>query len=216
MIIVENLTKKYGNKKVLNNVSFSVKPGEFITLVGPSGAGKTTLIHGLIAAEKMDKGSILIDNVEVTAIKPAEVHNYRRNIGIVFQDFKLLPKKTLFENVAFALEVCGYPKSFVHERTIAVLKITGLETLRNQFPSQLSGGEKQKTAIARALVHAPELLIADEPTGNLDPISTQNLAELLTKINKSGTTIILATHNRELVNSVNSRTLRMEEGILFD
>jgi len=216
MIVIDNVTKKYGKKKVLDAVSFKVDGGEMVSIVGTSGAGKTTLMHALIAATKIDEGSIMVDDYSVSSLNSDDVQEYRRRIGIVFQDYKLLPKKTVFENVAFALEVAGYEKKFINERTIAVLKLTGLEELRNNFPRQLSGGEKQRTAIARALVHAPELLFADEPTGNLDPENTEALTKLLKKIHASGTTIILSSHNKDVVNNLKQRVITLDNGKLVN
>lgn len=212
MILIHKVTKQYGDHKVLDDVSFSIEGGEFVSITGPSGAGKTTLIYVLIGAEKIDSGDIRVDDYIVNRLRNSEVQDYRRKIGIVFQDYKLLPKKTVFENVAFALEVAGYSENFINERTRDVLKITGLENQRNHFPRQLSGGEKQRTAIARAIVHAPELLFADEPTGNLDPENTIALAKLLEKINKSGTTVVLATHNKDVVNTVRRRVIKLDNG----
>jgi cell division transport system ATP-binding protein len=212
MILVENVTKKHGTHAILEDISFKVEGGELVTIVGGSGAGKTTLIHALVGAEKIDSGSIKIDNYEINKLSTSQIQAYRRRIGIVFQDYKLLPKKTVFENVAFALEVSGHDKKFIDQRTTDVLKITGLEERRNSFPRQLSGGEKQRVAIARALVHAPELLFADEPTGNLDPENTAALAKLFLKINKSGTTIILSTHNKEVVNILGGRIITLDKG----
>lgn len=214
MIVVDNVTKKYGKKKVLDGVSFKVDGGELVSIVGTSGAGKTTLMHALIAATKIDEGNIMVDDYSVSSLNSDDIQEYRRRIGIVFQDYKLLPKKTVFENVAFALEVAGYEKKFINERTIAVLKLTGLEELRNNFPRQISGGEKQRTAIARALVHAPELLFADEPTGNLDPENTEALTKLLQKIHASGTTIILSSHNKDVVNNLKQRVITLDNGKL--
>ncbi|MFC1615752.1 cell division ATP-binding protein FtsE [Patescibacteria group bacterium] len=212
MILVDKVTKKYKSKKVLDDVSFSVEGGEFVSIVGPSGAGKTTLIHAMIGGESIDKGTIKVDQYDVKALSVSKIQEYRRRVGIIFQDFKLLPKQTVFENVAFALEVYGYDKKFINKRTSEVLKITGIEGVRNNFPHQLSGGEKQRTAIARALVHAPELLIADEPTGNLDPDNALALADLFKKINKHGTTVILSTHNKEIVNAIMKRVITLKEG----
>ena len=212
MIVVDQVTKKYGYKKVLDNVSFVVEGGEFVSIVGGSAAGKTTLMHAMIGAEPIDKGSIKVDHYNLSVLKKSAIQDYRRRIGIVFQDYKLLPQKTVYENVAFALEVAGYPKKAIGKRVIQVIKLVGLEDQRNHFPRQLSGGERQRTAIARALVHAPNLLLCDEPTGNLDPDNSVALAKLLLKINKSGTTVILSTHDRDVVNTVKRRVIKLDKG----
>lgn len=214
MITVSNVTKEYGIRKVLDNVSFDVAGGEFVSIVGPSGAGKSTLIHAMIGATEVDGGHISVDQYRVTHLSDAHMPDYRRRIGIVFQDYKLLEQKTVLENVAFALEVQGYSKGFVRDRSRDVVNLVGLEKHRNHFPHQLSGGERQRTAIARALVHAPQLLIADEPTGNLDPDNAIALAKLLLKIHKSGTTVIIASHNREVVNEFQKRVIKLEDGKL--
>lgn len=215
MISVSNVVKEYGLRKVLDNVSFDIAGGEFVSIVGPSGAGKSTLIHAMIGAAEVDGGHISVDQFKVTHLDDSQIPEYRRRIGIIFQDYKLLKQKTVFENVAFALEVQGYSKSFTRDRTRDVLKLVGLEKHRNHFPNQLSGGERQRTAIARALVHAPQLLIADEPTGNLDPDNALALAHLLLKINKSGTTVIVASHNRDVVNAFQKRVIKIEDGKLI-
>ncbi|MCK9186722.1 ATP-binding cassette domain-containing protein [Candidatus Gracilibacteria bacterium] len=212
MIFLDRVTKKFGTKKVLDSISFKVDGGEFVCITGHSGAGKTTLIHCIIGAEKTNSGNIFVDEMEVNKLKGERLQAYRRKIGTVFQDYKLLPQKTVFENVSFALEVSGYPKDFTQKRVTEVLKLTGLEDLRNSFPREISGGEKQRVAIARALVHAPQLLIADEPTGNLDPENALALAELLLKINKSGTTILLSTHNKDVVAHVKKRVITLKDG----
>ena len=212
MITVSNVTKEYGLRKVLDNVSFDVDGGEFVSIVGASGAGKSTLIHAMIGATGVDGGHISVDQYRVTHLNDSQSPEYRRRIGIVFQDYKLLPQKTVFENVAFALEVQGYSKSFVRDRSRDVLKLVGLENQRNHFPRQLSGGERQRTAIARALVHSPQLLIADEPTGNLDPDNAVALAKLLLKINKGGTTVIVASHDREVVDTFQKRVIKLDDG----
>jgi len=212
MIIVENVTKKYGHTKVLDDISFEIDGGDFVSIVGPSGAGKTTVIHALMGATDISNGKIIMDGVDISKLNPAEVQKYRKRIGIVFQDYKLLPQKTVFENVSFALEVNGYDKSFINHRTTEVLRLTGLEEQRNHFPRQLSGGERQRTAMARALVHAPDLLLADEPTGNLDPNTAMAIAKLLVKINEGGTTVILATHNKDVVNSIKKRVIALDKG----
>ena len=215
MIKLDKVTKKYRHKKVLDNISFTVNGGEFVSVVGSSGCGKTTLIHALIGAEPLTSGRITVDKKNITKLKDKEMQDYRRRIGIVFQDYKLLPQKTVFENVSFALEVAGYTNRVIHKRTMNVLKLTGLEDLRNHFPNQLSGGEKQRTAIARALIHAPDLLIADEPTGNLDQENTIALAKLLQKINKHGTTIIISTHDQDVIKILNKRVITLDNGKLI-
>lgn len=214
MIKIEKVTKIYGKKRVLDDVSFEIGGGEFVSIVGTSGAGKTTLIHAMIGAEEVEGGTINVDRYNVTGLSKSKIQEYRRKIGIIFQDYKLLPKKTVFENIAFALEVAGYNKGFIQRRTADVLKLVGLEEQRNHFPKQLSGGERQRTAIARALVHAPELLIADEPTGNLDPKNAIALAKLFLKINKHGTTVIVATHNKDIVNEFDKRVITLDKGRL--
>lgn len=215
MITVEKVTKSYGRNRVLDKVSFKVKGGEFVTIVGPSGAGKTTLLHAMTGSTAISDGFIQVDEYPVHRLSSQEIQTYRRRIGIIFQDYKLLPKKTVFENIAFALEVAGYDEKTIRKHTVAVLKLTGLEGKRNNFPRQLSGGEKQRTAIARALVHNPELLLCDEPTGNLDPENTLALAKLLKKINKSGTTIILSTHNKDVVKTIGGRIIKLDKGKLI-
>lgn len=212
MIVVDGVTKKYGKKVVLDDISFKVDGGEFVSIVGPSGAGKTTLIHALIGATDINKGKIKVDHYEVEKLDSDALQDFRKKIGMVFQDYKLLPEQTVYENVAFALEVCGYDKKFVKQRVEDVLKIVGLTDQKDLFPRQLSGGEKQRTAIARALVHAPQLLFADEPAGNLDPENAIALAKLFLKINQSGTTIILATHNQDIVNTIKKRVITLENG----
>ncbi|OGJ41838.1 hypothetical protein A3B60_02140 [Candidatus Peregrinibacteria bacterium RIFCSPLOWO2_01_FULL_39_12] len=214
MIAVKNITKKYKDRTVLQDISFTVDGGEFVCIAGNSGAGKSTLIHALIGATKTDNGEIEVDTYKVSALNPEQIQEYRRKIGIVFQDYKLLPKRTVFENVAFALQVAGYDDEFIQKRTAEVLKLTGLEDHRNNLPHELSGGERQRTAIARALVHAPELLFADEPTGNLDPENTEALAKLLLKINKGGTTIILATHDKDVIGMIKKRIITLDNGRL--
>lgn len=212
MITVDKITKKYGDKVVLNGVSFEIDGGEFVSIVGPSGAGKTTLIHAIIGATGIDEGGIFVDEYDVHKLNNSEMQDFRRQVGTVFQDYKLLPQKTVHENVAFALEVCGYDDKFIKKRVTDVLKIVGIEKQKNLFPHNLSGGEKQRAAIARALVHAPQLLFADEPAGNLDPDNAIALAKLFLKINQGGTTVVIATHNKEIVNTVKKRVILIENG----
>lgn len=212
MIQFVNVTKRYGKVSVLENINSAIQKGEFVSIVGSSGAGKTTLIHALLGAERLSEGEIIVDNFNVTKARQKDLQSYRRKIGIVFQDYKLLPKRTVFENVAFALEVCGHEKNTIQHKVIEALQRTGLEIQRNHYPRQLSGGERQRTAIARALIHAPEILIADEPTGNLDDDNARQIVDLLLKLNKEGTTVILATHDKSIVNAIKKRVIKLESG----
>lgn len=212
MIVFENVTKKYGKTAVLDKVNLTIENGEFVSLIGPSGAGKSTFVYTLIGAEKIDSGSIMVDGYTVNTMKDRAIQFYRRRIGVVFQDYKLLPQKNVYENVAFALEVCGFERQDIKKRVPEVLDIVGLKSKTKQFPHQLSGGERQRVAIARALVHNPGLIVADEPTGNLDPKTAQEIIELLLKINAEGTTILLTTHNKDLVNFLKRRVVTLEDG----
>ncbi len=212
MIIFERVVKRYKHKRVLNDISTSIAPGEFVSIIGPSGAGKSTLVFALIGAEKIQSGSITVDGYRISEMTDKELQFFRRKIGVVFQDYRLLPQKTVFENVAFALEVCGVKKNQIKGRVSEVLRIVGLLDQAQHFPYQLSGGEKQRTALARALVHEPSLIVADEPTGNLDPKSALDLIKLLTFINKKGITVILTTHNKEIVNSLKKRVIKLDGG----
>lgn len=212
MIIFEKVVKKFRQKKVLDNVTLTIAPGEFVSIVGPSGAGKSTLVHALIGAERIQSGNIAVDGYRVSEMSDAELQYFRRKVGVVFQDYRLLPQKTVFENVAFALEVCGVEKANIRGRVNEVLKIVDLLEQANHFPHQLSGGEKQRTAIARALVHEPSLLVADEPTGNVDPKTALDLVKLFLEINKKGLTVILTTHNRDIVNFLRRRVVKLDKG----
>lgn len=213
MIIFDGITKKYGSHKVLDNLHLEISAADFICLQGPSGAGKTTLINLLIGFEKATDGAINIDNYKINNLRNSALQLFRRRIGLVFQDYKLLPQKTVFENVAFALEVCGYDDKFITKRVNKVLKMVGIYAKKKHFPRQLSGGEKQRTAIARALVHDPLLIIADEPTGNLDQQNALEIINILTEINQQGKTILLTTHNNELVNSIpRCRIINLDNG----
>jgi len=213
MIHLENVYKSYSNKvKVLHNVSLAVKPGEFISIVGQSGAGKTTLVRLLIGEERTDAGKVAVGDWDITKINRREVPFLRRQIGVIFQDFKLLPKKTLEENVAFALQVSGERPAKIKKIVSSVLKIVGLDDKKKRYPSEVSGGEQQRAAIARALVHQPKILLADEPTGNLDAINANEIIDLLLRINKFGTTVVLVTHNKDIVNRLNKRVVTMEHG----
>ena len=193
MLFFENVSKIYNHNSVaLKNVTLRIKPKEFISLVGASGAGKTTLLKLLIREEEPTEGKIFLDGFEVTAVPKESLHHVRRRIGTVFQDYKLLPSKTALENVAFAMEAAGKHDDEIQEDAPQVLELVGLGDKVNNFPSQLSGGEKQRVAIARALVNRPDVILADEPTGNLDPINTWEIIKLLQKINELGTTVIFA------------------------
>lgn len=214
LIDVQKVSKHYGKIKALDRVSFQIKKGEFVCLVGPSGAGKTTLIKLLICEEAPTYGRILVENRDLQLLPRREIPLYRRKIGVVFQDYKLLPKKTVYENVSYALEVSGEPTKLIKERVPKILKLVGLEDRACNYPDELSGGEKQRTSLARALVHKPYILIADEPTGNLDPVTSWEIIDLLFRINQRGTTIILATHDKDIVNALNKRVIGLKEGKL--
>jgi cell division transport system ATP-binding protein len=213
MIKFENVVKRYNhNSTALNGVNLEIHHGEFVSLVGLSGAGKTTLFKLIIAEEKLDSGRILIDDIDISQVRKQDFPYLRRKIGMVFQDMKLLPKRTAFENVAFAMEVCGYQNQAIDKNVPKILDLVGLLHKQNDFPHQMSGGEKQRVAIARALAHRPVLLLADEPTGNLDEINAGEILDLLLKINKLGTTVMLATHASEIVNKIQKRVVTIESG----
>ncbi len=216
MIELRNITKTYPNGTVaVKNVSLHIKPGEFVSLVGPSGTGKTTIVKMLVAEERPTKGKIILGGWDITRIKTAHVPLLRRQIGVVFQDFKLLEKKTVYENVAFALEVAGYLQKQIREIVPQILKLVGIDDKSDAFPDELSGGQQQRVSIARALAHRPKILIADEPTGNLDAVNTREIIDLLEKINKFKTTVMLVTHNREVVNSLKKRVIAMQDGVII-
>lgn len=216
MIKISSINKTYANRlKVIDDLSLHIKPGEFVSIVGQSGAGKTTLVKVLIGEERVDSGQVLIGDWDITRLPNHDVPFLRRQIGVIFQDFKLLPKKTLQENVAFALEVCGAPVAKIKKIVPSVLKIVGLEDKANRYPREVSGGEQQRAVIARSLVHQPKILLADEPTGNLDAINAEEIINLLLRINKFGTTVILVTHNKDIVNRLNRRVITMERGVVI-
>ena len=215
MIVFDNVSKVYNDDSVaLKDINFKVKSGEFISIVGQSGAGKSTLLKLIFAEEKPTKGNVFIKGKNISKIKNNRLPILRRHIGVIFQDFKLLDKKTVFENVAFAMEVSGRSDIDIKEDVPQVLEIVGLSDKTNNYTTELSGGEKQRVSIARALVHRPDVIIADEPTGNLDLINTWDIVQLLTKINQYGTTIVLATHNREIVNLINKRVVTIDNGMI--
>lgn len=212
MIKFKNVSKYYGNHKALNKINLHIEQGEFISLVGMSGAGKSTLMKLLVGEEELDDGSILIDDIDMTRISKSDLPYLRRKIGVVFQDIKLLPKRTAFENVAFAMEVSGHRKDQILKDVPRILELVGLSHKQDNFPDEMSGGEKQRVAIARSLAHRPLLLLADEPTGNLDEINAAEVIDLLLKINKLGTTVILATHAADIVNKIKRRVITIEGG----
>ena len=216
MIVFKNVSKVYPGKTVgLKGVDLHVEPGEFISVVGQSGAGKSTLVKLITAEERPTSGSIIVGGWDITRISQNDIPTLRRQIGMIFQDFKLLPKKKVRENVAFALEVAGVPDRRIRDVVPQVLKIVGLEQKMDRYPTQLSGGEQQRVAIARALVHRPKILLADEPTGNLDSINAQDIIALLRKINEFGTTVVLVTHNREVVNQLRRRVITIDSGTII-
>lgn len=202
----------YPKTAALKELSLRIQPKEFISIVGQSGAGKSTLIKLLNAQEQPDEGRIIVGGWDISRIKQHEIPLLRRQIGVVYQDFKLLPKKTAYENVAFALEVCGISSKRIRQVVPQVLKIVGLKDKADRYPYQLSGGEIQRAAIARALVHRPKILLADEPTGNLDSLNTKDIIDLLLKINEFGTTIMLVTHNKDVVNTIKKRVVLLDSG----
>lgn len=217
MIRFDKVTKTYPKITALKDITMDIHKGDFLSLVGQSGAGKSTLISLIIGEEKPDSGRILIDDIDVAQIKSYDIPFLRRKIGVVFQDIKLLPNRTAHENIAFALEVSGEPPATIKKEVPKALDLVGLEDKAHAFPHELSGGEKQRVAIARAMVHKPVLLLADEPTGNLDSINAWEILQLLLKINKTGTTVILATHAKDLVNSIKKRVVTIEKGeIIYD
>ena len=196
----------------LNGVNLDIKAGEFVSLVGPSGAGKSTLLRLLTREITPNEGEVCLDGINLASLSASDIPLLRRKIGTIFQDFKLLSNKNAFENVAFALEVCGAPLEEIEADVPKVLSIVGLAKKINSFPHHMSGGEKQRLAIAPPLIHRPKIILADEPTGNLDMVNSYDVVKLLLKINELGTTVILATHNREIVNSVGRRVISMEKG----
>ncbi len=215
MIKLLNISKIYQPDVVaLKDVNLHIKPGEFISIVGQSGTGKTTMVKVLTGEERVSSGRVLVGGWDITNIGQREVPWLRRQIGVIFQDFKLLPKKNLRENVSFALEVCGNTPTKISSIVPQVMKIVGLDDKQSRYPHEVSGGEKQRAAIARALVHRPKILLADEPTGNLDSINANEIIELLLRINRFGTTVVLVTHNREVVNKLKRRVVALDNGMV--
>lgn len=213
MIYFDKVSKRYPDETVaLEDISFSIAPGEFVSVVGHSGAGKTTLLKMLLAEERPTEGTVFFESTNVHTVPRDEVPRLRRRIGTVFQDFRLLPNKTAYENIAFAMEAAGRDDSEIAADVPQVLELVDLGEKIWNFPHQLSGGQKQRIAIARAIVNRPDVLIADEPTGNLDPINTYEIVEILKKINDLGTTVILTTHNKGVIDNLGRRVITMDRG----
>lgn len=217
MIDFKNVRKAYPNGTVaLDGINLHIDDGEFVFAVGHSGAGKTTLTKLLLREELPTSGKIIVDNYDLTKMSNFRVPYYRREIGVVFQDFRLFPDKTVFENVAFAMHVVGTPKSVIRRRVPAILNTVNLNGKQDFFPNQLSGGEQQRVALARALANNPKIILADEPTGNIDPQMSIDIMNLLMKINKLGKTVIVVTHEQDLVDRYQQRVIRLEQGQLVD
>jgi cell division transport system ATP-binding protein len=216
MIKLENVTKRYkGDVVALRSASADIAKGEFVFLVGPSGSGKSTFIRLLNKEEEPDEGRIWVAGKEIASLSRWKVPYLRRNIGCVFQDFKLLPTKTVYENVAFALEVIGRPRHVIHSQVPAILELVGLAKKMGNLPHELSGGEQQRVSIARAFVNRPLILLADEPTGNLDPATSVGIMRLLDRINRTGTTVLMATHDRSIVDTMRRRVIELDRGSII-
>ena len=216
MIELTNVFKTYHSGiESLSDINLHIGKEEFVFLVGPSGAGKTTLLKLIYREETPTTGKVVVDRINVAELDPTQVPFLRRNIGVVFQDFKLLPKRTVFENVAFALRVTGAPRSTIRRKAMQALELVGMLRRVNSFPDELSGGEKQRVCIARAIVNNPPILLADEPTGNLDPATSWDILQLLDKINKRNTTVVVATHNKSIVDEMKKRVVVLENGRLI-
>lgn len=213
MIYFNNVTKHYTDKdQSITNLDLTINQGEFVSIVGHSGAGKTTIMRLLLAETRPTSGTVFFENQDISKLKGTALTTYRRRIGVVFQDYRLLPNKTAFENVAFAMEVAGRSDEEIITDVPYALELVGLSNKSYDFPHEMSGGEKQRLAIARAIINQPELIIADEPTGNLDPVATAEVISILKKINDLGTTVILTTHNKHVVDTLGKRVVTLENG----
>lgn len=213
MLVMENISKVYpGGSVALQDVNVHIEPGEFVFLVGPSGAGKSTFIKLLFREVLPTEGSIYVDGIDLLNLKHDEIPYMRRKLGIIFQDYRLLPDRTVFENVAFAMEVIETPRRKIKRTVLNVLDLVGLRSRANSYPNELSGGEQQRIAIARAIVNNPRLVIADEPTGNLDPETSWEIMQIFKEINETGTTIIMATHDKDIVDAMGKRVIAIEKG----
>lgn len=220
MIKLQNITKIYPSRIndrpiiALDDISLAIGEKEFVSLTGKSGAGKTTLLKLILKEEEPTRGKILFENEDLCKMKKSKIHSLRRRIGTVFQDYKLFPTKNVFENISYILEVMGVGEEEIKKNVLQVLEIVGLKDRMYSFPKELSGGEKQRVAIARALIHRPDVILADEPTGNLDPYNTSEIIKLLLKIYDMGTTVILSTHNKDVINKLKKRVITLEDGKL--
>lgn len=213
MIYFDKVTKRYdASGPALEDITLSVPPKEFLSIVGHSGAGKTTLLKLLLAEERPTEGSVFFESVNVHDLPSSALHHYRRKIGTVFQDFRLIPNKTAYENIAFAMEAAGRTDDEIKSDVPYILDLVNLADKAEHFPSQLSGGEKQRVGIGRAIINQPDVIVADEPTGNLDPINTYEIVEILKKINELGTTVLITTHNKGVVDAVGRRVITMDRG----
>ncbi|MDD2909398.1 MAG: ATP-binding cassette domain-containing protein [Candidatus Pacebacteria bacterium] len=221
MIYFNNVSKDYhlelnkATKRALDSVNLAIEKNEFVILCGKTGSGKTTIMKLISGEEKPTFGEVKVGDLNISEIGERQIRNLRQRIGFVFQDFKLLPYKTVFENVAFALEANNYKDDFIKKEVFRTLEIVNLEDKADSFPNELSGGEKQRTAIARAIIRKPEIILADEPTGNLDPYNTRDIIKLLLKINLNESTIILSTHNKDIVNNIQKRVITLDKGMIL-
>lgn len=214
LIRFDHVTKQYPNSEIpaLSDVDLTIEDGEFVFLVGSSGSGKSTMIRLLLKEEVASDGNIEVDSINVGEISSKDLPEFRRGMGVVFQDFRLLPNRTVYENIAFALEVIGADDDEIEQRVPAVLELVSLEGKESRFPNELSGGEQQRVALARAVVNRPKLLLCDEPTGNLDPTTSLGIVKLLDRINRTGTTVVMATHDHAMVDEMRKRTIQLEQG----
>ena len=216
MIEFINVSKKYANGVIgLHNINIQIASGEFLFIIGPSGAGKSSLLKMINRQEKATGGQLLVKGIDITQMSRFKVPQLRRQIGVVFQDFKLLQKMTVYQNVAFALEAIGLPSNEVREKAVAAIELVGLKGKMRFYPNQLSGGEQQRVAIARAIANNPDIIIADEPTGNLDPYNSEQIVNILKKLNDEGKTIIMATHDHELIFEQDCRVITIDHGTIF-
>lgn len=216
MIRLENITKKYGDKAALNNISLNIEQGEFVFIVGGSGAGKSTLFGLLIKEIQPTSGRIYINNRDITRLQRRRIPALRREMGTVFQDFRLLKDRNVYENIAFAQRAIGVNPKEIRKNVTRALTVCGISEKYRSFPTQLSGGEQQRVALARAIVNRPGIILADEPTGNLDPVNTKVIMELLERINAEGTTVVVVTHNHSVVRSMNKRTINLKNGVIVN